>query len=151
MAMLVINRGYFKRIRIPMASSTGQAQNISQACDKCDKATRTPNRKQQRSWMNASPDLESYFPNDPFLKQWWGTSYGLSPAGNRLIFFQLACLSHTNPLFPSSFDTSWWFQSLWKWWSSSDWIIIPAIGEVIMAPCSKPPTKWIILIIIDYH
>ena len=43
------------------------------------------------------------------------------------------------------------FNPYEKWWSSSDWIIIPAIGEVIMAPCSKPPTRWIILIIVDYH
>ena len=35
-------------------------------------------------------------------------------------------------------QTSWWLNNpSEKWWSSSDWIIIPAIGEVIIHSCSS--------------
>ena len=48
---------------------------------------------------------------------------------------------------------SWWFESLWKWWSSSDWIIIPAIREnkshvtnqlvvTMIIPCIYPIYRW---------
>ena len=40
----------------------------------------------------------------------------------------------------NSSTTGWWLTyPSEKWWSSSDWIIIPTIGE--HKTCSKPPTR----------